>query len=162
MASPAPAPADRVSCRDLLNVVDSVIAGCPWTKIKTASQLCTYAKSEVVEIEDELAQSQTDVDGLVGECGDLIFDALLLARIVERDFPGAKLEDMLAGIVEKVKRRCPHVFSGEACRTPEEAAAIWQREKAKEKGRVEEASKSALKKRTRVDAVSKQSKKQKL
>ena len=65
--------------------------------------------------------------------GDLLFDVLLLARIVERDFPGATVGNMLKGVAEKVRRRCPHVFAGEHCETPAEAAEIWKREKAKEK-----------------------------
>ena len=63
---------------------------------------------------------------------------------------GAKLEDMLARIVEKVRRRCPHVFAGEACKTPEEAAAIWQREKAKEKAQSIEKSNHVSRKRNTI------------
>ena len=99
------------SCRgevaSLLHVVDSVVERCPWTRVKTAEQLCVYAKSEVTEIEEELAaasEREGRTNALVGEVGDLLFDALLLARIVERDFPGALLKNMLAGAAAKVTR----------------------------------------------------------
>ncbi len=122
----------------LLHTVDNVMTQCPWTQVKTATQLCAYAKSEVTEIEEELkaaARGEDKTAAIVGEVGDLIFDALLLAMIVERDFPGATLRDMLIRVAKKVQRRCPHVFAGEKCETPAQAAEIWQREKSKEKAK---------------------------
>ena len=141
MAAASGAPlASSSSCQEqvatLLHVVDSVVERCPWTQVKTAAQLCMYTKSEVAEIEEELAASAHGEDktaAIVGEVGDLLFDVLLLARIVERDFPGATVGNMLKGVAEKVRRRCPQVFAGEHCETPAEAAEIWKREKAKEK-----------------------------
>ena len=62
-----------------------------------------YAKSEVTEIEEELAAASQGEGRQTRRCevGDLLFDALLLARIVERDFPGALLKNMLAGAGQK-------------------------------------------------------------
>ena len=125
---------------ELIHVVDSVMQKCPWTKTKTANQLVQYTKSELEEIQEamDIEMSKNSgachpSDDLESEVGDLLFDALLLARIVERDFTGCSLERMLERACQKIQRRCPHVFDGEPCASAEDAAAIWQREKSKEK-----------------------------
>ena len=138
----------------LLNVVDSVMRECLWTQEKTADQLVEYTKSELLEVTEAienrrlLTQEKTEdgddddgtkavlphpSDDLESEVGDLLFDALLLARICERDFSDCTLEGMLRRVSEKIVRRCPHVFAGEVISSSADAAAIWQREKAKEK-----------------------------
>jgi uncharacterized protein YabN with tetrapyrrole methylase and pyrophosphatase domain len=66
----------------------------------------------------------------------LLFDAILLARTCERDFSNCSLNRMFSRVAEKIRRRCPHVFAGEMCTSPEEAGMIWQREKLKEKSMV--------------------------
>jgi NTP pyrophosphatase (non-canonical NTP hydrolase) len=73
---------------------------------------------------------------LEGELGDVLFDALLLARKCEVATAGkVSLSGALAVAAEKVRRRCPHVFAGEPAPTRADAEAIWQREKAKERQR---------------------------
>ena len=131
----------------LLNVVDSVMRECLWTQEKTADQLVEYTKSELLEVTEAIENRRHDgddddgtkailphpSDDLESEVGDLLFDALLLARICERDFSDCTLEGMLRRVSEKIVRRCPHVFAGEVISSSADAAAIWQREKAKEK-----------------------------
>ncbi len=63
----------------------------------------------------------------------MLFDALLLARIVSRDDPGITLAGMLRAVSQKIRRRCPHVFANEHAETAQDAARIWEREKRKEK-----------------------------
>ena len=119
---------------------------CLWTQEKTADQLVEYTKSELLEVTEAIENRRhgDDDDGtkavlphpsddLESEVGDLLFDALLLARICERDFSDCTLEGMLRRVSEKIVRRCPHVFAGEVISSSADAAAIWQREKAKEK-----------------------------
>ena len=125
---------------NLLQCVDSVMQHCPWTGQKTVAQLVDYTSSELEEIKEAIAHQQSSnatninpSDDLESEVGDLLFDAFLLARICERDFKECSLERMFQRVTEKIQRRCPHVFANETCETAEAAAAIWQREKAKEK-----------------------------
>ena len=124
---------------NLLQCVDSVLQRCPWTRQKTVAQLLDYTSSELEEIKEAIANQTSNAtnvnpsDDLESEVGDLLFDAFLLARICERDFKDCTLERMFQRVTEKIQRRCPHVFANEKCETAEAAAAIWQREKAKEK-----------------------------
>jgi Protein containing tetrapyrrole methyltransferase domain and MazG-like (predicted pyrophosphatase) domain len=43
------------------------------------------------------------------------------------------LEEVLAGINKKMRRRHPHVFDGVKAETPEEVDAIWQQIKEQER-----------------------------
>ena len=124
---------------DLINVVDSVMHTCPWTQIKTFDQMIEYTQSELNEIKEATTTRKTtnslvqSSDDLESELGDLLFDALLMTRICERDYEHVTLQGALQRAVEKITRRCPHVFGNEKISTPAEAAAIWQREKLIEK-----------------------------
>jgi NTP pyrophosphatase (non-canonical NTP hydrolase) len=129
---------------ELIHVVDSVMKKCPWAKTKTANQLLSYTVSELEEIKEAIdnrgvdggKEEETSSDDLESEVGDLLFDAILLARTCERDFSNCSLNRMFSRVAEKIRRRCPHVFAGEMCTSPEEAGMIWQREKLKEKSMV--------------------------
>merc|ERR1712166_1118423 len=124
---------------DLINVVDSVMHTCPWTQIKTFDQMIEYTQSELNEIKEATTTRKTtnslvqSSDDLESELGDLLFDALLMTRICERDYEHVTLQGALQRAVEKITRRCPHVFGNEKISTPAEASAIWQREKLIEK-----------------------------
>ena len=131
---------------ELLGVVDAVVQQCPWTAHKTTDQMVEYSHSELEEIKEAIENRKTQTssatccnthvrssDDLESEIGDLLFDALLLARICERDFEHVTLRGALERATEKITRRCPHVFAGERVETAAEASAIWLREKAKEK-----------------------------
>jgi len=73
-----------------------------------------------------------DAPKLESELGDLFFDAFLLAATCRREH-GIDVAAAFRGAAAKVRRRCPHVFAGEQAHSKAEAAAIWQREKAKER-----------------------------
>mmetsp|Transcript_2708 Transcript_2708/g.4735 ORF Transcript_2708/g.4735 Transcript_2708/m.4735 type:complete len:187 (+) Transcript_2708:173-733(+) len=73
-----------------------------------------------------------NLSSLQTELGDLIFNSLLLASVLQRDYPGIKLDKAIETVIEKVVRRSPHVFGNEVALTRKEAEALWQREKAKE------------------------------
>ena len=140
----------------LLDVVDKVCEKCPWTKTKKPMEVLRYVESEiqelVTELDDNVNGEEKGEDGVQGECGDLIFVVLLLAKTCERCCPESSFSGMLEAVNAKIRRRCPHVFGDEQASTPEEAAAIWTRVKSMEKGRkkrkkVEET--TASQKRTR-------------
>lgn len=144
--------------------------GCAWFGGVSPTELVNFTRSELVEVEQELAtlrnlkveavgdltatvswpggphgpswkEDQDEQDAccrrLQAELGDVLFDALLLARKCEVATAGqVSLSGAFAAAAEKVRRRCPHVFAGEPAPTRADAEAIWQREKAKERQRV--------------------------
>ena len=84
-------------------------------------------------------QDETDAccRRLEAELGDVLFDALLLARKFEVATAGKlSLGGAMAVAAEKVRRRTPHVFAGEPAPTRADAEGVWQREKKKERQRV--------------------------
>ncbi|MFT5430594.1 MAG: MazG family protein [Myxococcota bacterium] len=84
----------------------------------------TYEVCEAIESGEPAA--------VCDELGDLLFLVVFIAQIAAEkgEF---NLEDVVAGISEKMERRHPHVF-GDATLTAEEAAAFWEAEKRREKG----------------------------
>ena len=57
---------------------------CPWTKEQSAWDLLYYMRKELIEVEEELRKhrrADAPAQDLVGELGDVLFDALLLIRV---------------------------------------------------------------------------------
>lgn len=106
--------------------------GCPWDRVQNFQSIASYTVEEAHEVADAIARG--DVADLAAELGDLLFHVVFHARIAEEaglfDFG-----DVVAGIVEKMTRRHPHVFAGE--RTPDIAAqsAAWEAHKSRERAR---------------------------
>ena len=66
----------------------------------------------------------------------MLFDTLLLAKLCAGySGGGVSVAGAMCRAVEKVRRRCPHVFGLETATTRAEAEACWQRSKAEEKTR---------------------------
>jgi len=70
------------------------------------------------------------------ELGDVLLQVAFHARVAEEDADQPfGIDDVAAGLVEKLVRRHPHVFADVEASTPEEVAANWERIKAEEKAR---------------------------
>ncbi|MGH1561926.1 MazG family protein [Mumia sp. DW29H23] len=127
---------------DLVAVMDQLRVECPWTREQTHASLQQYLLEEAYEVLDALDRG--DTDELREELGDLLMQVVFHAAVAAR--PGAAasgyeapdgwdIDDVAAGIVEKLVRRNPHVFADGEAATPEEVDAAWQRLKATEKQR---------------------------
>jgi len=79
---------------------------------------------------------------LVGELGDVLFDALLLIRVCERDQAGVSLQKVCDSANRKLRRRCAYLFDGSGVSSMEDAEAVWQA--AKKAERQEEAMNGVL------------------
>ncbi|MCX8200150.1 MAG: adenylyltransferase/cytidyltransferase family protein [Candidatus Micrarchaeota archaeon] len=102
---------------------------CPWCKERTPDEYVKALESEVNEVKDAIAKR--DYRNLKEELGDVVWDALVLAHICEKEglFKG---DDVLEGIIRKIERRKPWLASGKKV-TIEEAAKIWEEAKRREK-----------------------------
>ena len=99
---------------DLVTVMDRLRSpgGCPWDQEQTHRSLATYLLEETYET---LEAIEADPAHLREELGDLLLQIVFHARIAEEDQVDAwSIDDVAAGIVDKLIRRHPHVFGDAA------------------------------------------------
>ncbi|MFE2141839.1 nucleoside triphosphate pyrophosphohydrolase [Streptomyces sp. NPDC059456] len=119
---------------DLVQVMDRVRRECPWTSRQTHEGLVKYAIEEAYELVEAIEDG--DREALREELGDVLLQVVFHARIAEEDPDGPfSVDDVAAGLVEKLIHRHPHVFGDAEAQTPEDVNAHWQRTKAVEKQR---------------------------
>ncbi|MFG2105419.1 nucleoside triphosphate pyrophosphohydrolase [Micromonospora chersina] len=122
---------------DAVEVMDRLASpgGDPWKRAQTHRSLAGFLLEECYEAYDAI--SADDTDALREELGDVLLQVLLHARLAE-DLPEGKrwtVDDVAGGLVDKMVRRNPHVFSGEQAGSIEEIEANWERIKRAEKTR---------------------------
>lgn len=118
---------------DLVTVVDRLLAedgGCVWNRAQTHATLARYAVEESYELVDAIDDG--DPDDVREELGDVLYQVVLHAGIAERagEFT---LEDVAAGVRDKMVRRHPHVFGDETADTVDDVVRVWRAAKAAEK-----------------------------
>lgn len=126
---------------DLVAVMDRLRSpgGCPWDAEQTHESLLPYLLEETYETVE--AVESGDRAHLREELGDLLLQVAFHARVAEEDATEPfSVDDVAAGIVEKLVRRHPHVFSvddstGVDAPTAEHVEANWEVLKAAEKQR---------------------------
>lgn len=108
--------------------------GCPWDAQQDHQTLAPYLLEEAYEafqaIEDR------DSDGLREELGDVLLQVAFHARLAE-ELPEDErwsIDDVAAGLVDKLVRRHPHVFDGLAVSGADEVNTNWEVIKAAERG----------------------------
>lgn len=108
--------------------------GCPWDAQQDHETLAPYLLEEAYEafqaIEDH------DSDGVREELGDVLLQVAFHARLAE-ELPAAErwsIDDVAAGLVDKLVRRHPHVFDGLAVSGADEVNTNWEAIKAAERG----------------------------
>ncbi|GGS06371.1 nucleoside triphosphate pyrophosphohydrolase [Streptomyces aureoverticillatus] len=121
---------------DLVQVMDRIRAECPWSSQQTHKGLAKYAIEEAYELVEAIEDG--DAHELREELGDVLLQVVFHARIAEEaaeDDERFSVDDVAAGIVEKLIHRHPHVFGEDTAATPEEVKEHWRRTKAVEKQR---------------------------
>ncbi|WP_427889302.1 MazG family protein [Kribbella sp. GL6] len=119
---------------DLVRVMDRVRRECPWTQQETHESLAKYLLEETYETLEALDTG--DRTHLREELGDLLLQVALNSRIAEEDpDDGFTIDDVAAGIVEKLIRRHPHVFAAVDATDAATVEANWEAIKAAEKQR---------------------------
>lgn len=106
-------------------------AECPWDREQTHLSLVPYLVEEACEVV-EAVEVGTPAD-LREELGDLLLQVVFHSELAAEQ--GAfDLDDVAAGIADKLVSRHPHVF--EASEVPTDLHATWEQRKAVEKNRV--------------------------
>ncbi|GMW00242.1 MAG: hypothetical protein AMXMBFR84_13800 [Candidatus Hydrogenedentota bacterium] len=104
--------------------------GCPWDREQSSSDFARYAVEEAREWQDSYERG--DNRHIEEEFGDTLFVMLAAAAAAEEE-GRFNLKNAMVRAHEKMIRRHEHVFGEEKASTPEEAIAMWNRIKAKEK-----------------------------
>ena len=115
--------------------------GCPWDREQTLDSLRPFLVEESYEVLDALARG--DVAGHKEELGDLLMQIVFQAAIRQRDGE-FDVDGVIAGIVDKLVRRHPHVFADAHAGTSAEVLAQWDEIKRAEKAAKGERAKRTL------------------
>ncbi len=113
--------------------------GCPWDREQTRESLKPYLIEEAYEVLQAI--DERDVDHLVEELGDLLFQVVFHCQVAS-EAGEFTMPDVLERLVDKMTRRHPHVFGDQRVADAQEALQQWERIKRAEGGA--EAPRSAL------------------
>ena len=119
----------------LVQVMDQLRSpgGCPWDAQQTHESLARYLLEETYEALE--AMDQGDLGSLREELGDLLLQVVFHARIAQEADPTFSLDAIAQGVVDKLVRRHPHVFTDLVVSSSEELEANWAKIKEVEKQR---------------------------
>ena len=117
----------------LVGVMRRLLApdGCPWDREQTFETLRKYTLEEACEVIDAIDAGDRTL--LREELGDLLLQIVFQAELARRE-GSFGLDDVVAGIVDKLVHRHPHVFGHMTAKDADEVLRNWEKLKAKEKG----------------------------
>lgn len=122
----------RTKFVELKRVLDKLHGpkGCPWDKKQTHVSIIPYLKEEADEFIAEIKAK--DYEHMKEELGDLLLQVMFHAKIADKD-ARFDIEDVIATLIRKLKRRHPHVFGNVKARTVSQVLRNWNKIKAREK-----------------------------
>jgi MazG family protein len=111
----------KATLEDTLALMRDLRARCEWDAAQTHQSLRPYLIEEAHEVDDALRAG--DDEALKGELGDLLLQ-VVFHSVVAEERGAFGLHDVAGALVDKMKRRHPHLY-GDGERVP------WERQKAK-------------------------------
>ncbi|MDP4588861.1 MAG: MazG family protein [Candidatus Nanopelagicales bacterium] len=119
----------------LVQVMDQLRSpgGCPWDAEQTHESLARYLLEETYEALE--AMDQGDLGSLREELGDLLLQVVFHARIAQERDPEFSLAAIAQGVVDKLIRRHPHVFTDLVVTSSDQLEDNWAKIKETEKQR---------------------------
>ena len=103
--------------------------GCPWDREQTPTSLKPYLIEEAYEVLEAIEAA--DAGALREELGDLLLQVVFHAQIAAEQGEFA-MPDVVAGLVDKMLSRHPHVFGDASVGSPAEVLAQWETLKQRE------------------------------
>ncbi len=104
--------------------------GCPWDRAQTRQTLKQHLLEETYEVLEAI--DEDDMAELCEELGDLLLQVYFHAQIAAED-EAFTFADVVGALGEKLVRRHPHVFGGQAADDAQQALANWERIKQAER-----------------------------
>jgi len=124
----------KPTLEDALALMRDLRARCDWDRAQTHDSLRPYLIEETHELDDAIRSG--DVDAMREELGDVLLQVLFHSVLAEED--GAfDAHDVAGGLIDKMKRRHPHLYGG----GPKER---WEAMKAQSRGSITEGLPSGL------------------
>jgi MazG family protein len=136
----APRPVPPIAGQDGATIVRLVAVmrrllgpgGCPWDREQSLETLRKYLIEESCEVVDAI--DSNDRASLREELGDLLLQIVFQAELTRAE--GAfGIDDVVAGIVDKLVARHPHVFGAVSVANADDVVKNWEKLKADEKAR---------------------------
>jgi len=126
-----------LSFDELVQVMKTLHApgGCPWDREQTHESLKPYFLEEVYEALEAI-DSGSD-ENLKEELGDVLLQVVFHAEIADKE-GRFTIDDVIRGIVEKLKRRHPHVFGDAEVDNSDQVMKNWEQIKRGEKRKKKE------------------------
>lgn len=110
--------------------------GCPWDREQAIDDIRGYLLEEAHET--AAAIDSGDWGEIRAELGDLLFQIVFVAQIANEE-GHFQLDDVVAGIVDKMTARHPHVFGTESLESAEAVHRAWEKRKADQRSDEESA-----------------------
>jgi tetrapyrrole methylase family protein/MazG family protein len=104
----------------LIELVARLRRECPWDREQTLESMKPFMMEEAFEVA-EAVQSR-DSEKLREELGDLLLVILLLCEISDE----FSVEEVLSGVINKMKTRHPHVFGQERLDSSQQVIERWE------------------------------------
>lgn len=104
--------------------------GCPWDKKQTHHSIRQHVIEEAYEVVDAI--DNYDIDNLVEELGDLLFQVVFHAELGSEE-GYFNFSDVVTNLCKKMYFRHPHVFGDVKADNAEDALISWENSKLKEK-----------------------------
>lgn len=120
---------------ELVAVMDRLRSpgGCPWDAEQTHASLVPYLVEETYEAIEAI--DADDREAMIEELGDLLLQIVFHSRIGQESATPFDIDDVAAGIANKLIERHPHVFGDDEAQTAGDVEAAWFERKRAEKGR---------------------------
>jgi XTP/dITP diphosphohydrolase len=126
-------PSELLRLLEVMNRLRSP-GGCPWDAEQTHQSLIKYLLEESYEFIDSVEEN--DRQAMREELGDILLQVYFHSRIAqEHPTDPFSIEEVAAGIADKLIRRHPHVFGETRVESSEEVLQNWEKLKAAEKNR---------------------------
>jgi MazG family protein len=115
---------------ELALVASRLRAECPWDRVQTAETIVPHTVEEAFEVAEAVAEG--DADHQADEIGDLLFQSVFLAGLLEED-GAADLATVARGQADKLISRHPHVYGDQAAADAGAVVDIWEQRKRAER-----------------------------
>jgi XTP/dITP diphosphohydrolase len=117
---------------ELEEVVRTLRRRCPWDRKQTVESTRPLMLNETYELDEALRSG--DAEHIAEELGDYLFMAFFLADVLRKE-RGIRLERAMRLIVEKLRRRHPHIYGAAKVRGAGDVLRNWEEIKRREKPR---------------------------
>ncbi|MXZ39544.1 MAG: nucleoside triphosphate pyrophosphohydrolase [Holophagales bacterium] len=122
---------DSCSLAPIADLIDRLRVDCPWDRELSLADLRAYLIEEAHEL--AAAIDERDPAAINEELGDLLFEAVYVARLTGAELGDLPLSGAIRTVIDKMVARHPHVFGDEKDQaeagSAAEVAAKWEQRK---------------------------------